>query len=135
MARRAVLDDLLDIGPAIAWVAEVTAGAGLSGDLRFAIDLCLEEALANLILHGQAPGGPKDIVLEVSADAAGALIVISDRCAAYDVAEAALPPAPGLESEREGGRGLRLLRSFASDLAYETAGGLNALTLTFRPAG
>jgi anti-sigma regulatory factor (Ser/Thr protein kinase) len=129
MCRRAVRDDLADVGPAIEWAGRLAAA--LDPDVRFAVEVCLEEGLANLILHGRAPKGEKDIVLAFTGDALGARIEISDRCAPFDVAQAA-PVADADDPLREGGRGLMLLRAFASELSYETQGGRNRLTLTFR---
>jgi hypothetical protein len=57
VVSRTVRDDLGDVGPAIAWAGEFADQAGLAADARFAVDLSLEEALANLIMHGQADSG------------------------------------------------------------------------------
>jgi anti-sigma regulatory factor (Ser/Thr protein kinase) len=132
MISRPVKDDLGDVSPAIAWVGEALDAAGLSADVHFAVDLGLEEALANLILHGVAQAGGKDIEICVSASSDEALVKITDRCAPFDVTEAANEAQPsGFDV---GGRGLRLLRAAVSDLAYETADGRNTLTLRFAGA-
>ena len=131
MNRRAVEDSLSDVGPAVGWVSQMSSTVALPEDARFGIELCLEEALANLILHGRAPDGRKDIAIVFSADDAQAKIQITDRCTPYDVVNADLPPARGFDDPGEGGRGLRLLRSFASELSYETRDGGNILTMVF----
>jgi len=126
--RRAVRDDLADVGPAIAWAGAFVDQAGLSPDVRFAVDLSLEEALANLIMHGQCPG-PKDIVLTVVADAEGATITVTDRCAPFDVTQQRIGgDETGLAV---GGRGLRLLRAFAGELSYAAGGERNILIMRF----
>ena len=125
---RAVSNDLSDVGHAIEWAGDLVSGAGLSADVRFNIEVCLEEALANLILHGEATDGRKDIALAVSADETGASIVITDRCAPFDVEH----EIPSHDDLQEGGRGLRLLRAFASELSYASKDDGNALTLRFR---
>jgi anti-sigma regulatory factor (Ser/Thr protein kinase) len=132
MASRRVQDDLGDVGPAIAWVGEIADAAGLSPDIRFAIDLGLEEALANLIMHGVAPGGDKGIEIAVTASPDEALVAITDRCAPFDVTDTANEPQP---SEFDvGGRGLLLLRAAVSDLTYESVDGRNTLRLRFAGA-
>jgi serine/threonine-protein kinase RsbW len=129
---RAVENDLSDVGYAVEWAGWLASNAGLPEDVRFNIEVCLEEALANLILHGQADDDGKEIAVAFSADATGASILITDRCAPFDVEHEAPPPRGGLEDPQEGGRGLRLLRAFASELAYASKDGENALTLMFR---
>ena len=131
MNSRPVKDDLGDVGPAIEWAGEFVDQAGLSPKVRFAVDLSLEEALANLIMHGKSGEGDKAIVVSVVADDAGATVTISDRCAPFDVTEhqAAAPDPMDI-----GGRGLKLLRSFAGELSYATRGDRNTLTMKFAAA-
>ena len=128
--RRSVRDDLADVGPAIAWAGQWIST--VPEDLRFGIEVCLEEALANLIVHGQSTDGNKDIQIGVTGDCQGAKVEITDRCAPFDVVHEASPPRENADALLEGGRGLRLMRSFATGLAYETEGGRNQLTMTFR---
>ena len=129
LIESAVADDLVDIGRAIQWVAEGLGGAGLSEDVRYALEVCLEEALANLILHGDAGGGAKDIAVGYSAGLDGVTVVVTDGCAPFDVTAVELQKAA---PDRVGGRGVGLMRAFASELAYASAGGRNALTMRFR---
>jgi anti-sigma regulatory factor (Ser/Thr protein kinase) len=129
MNIRAVRDDLKDIGPAIAWAGAFIDQAGLSPKVRFAVDLSLEEALVNLIMHGRAGDGEKEIVVNVAADSAGATIIIQDRCEPFDLTLADAGANPDVLSV--GGQGIRLLRAFTADMSYATAGRRNALTLRF----
>lgn len=132
MDSRPVKDDLGDVGPAIAWAGEIVDQAGLSKDVRFAVDLGLEEALANLIMHGVVQAEGKDIVMSVDAGPAEAVVTITDRCAPFDVTDAASERHPtGFDV---GGRGLRLLHAFVTDLTYRALGDRNELTLTFKAA-
>jgi anti-sigma regulatory factor (Ser/Thr protein kinase) len=131
---RAVGDDLHDVARAVEWVGGLAAEAGLPEDLRFSIELCLEEALANLVMHASAPSGEKDARIAVTVGADDCTIRLSDRCAPFDVVGAPLPDTETPAELKEGGRGLRLLRAFASELAYDSEPGRNILTLTFRRA-
>jgi serine/threonine-protein kinase RsbW len=128
--RRSVRDDLADVGPAIAWASQWIST--VPEDLRFGIEVCLEEALANLIVHGQSTDGHKDIEIGVAGDGQGATVEVTDRCAPFDVVREASPPRENADALLEGGRGLKLIRSFASELAYATEGGRNQLIMTFR---
>jgi anti-sigma regulatory factor (Ser/Thr protein kinase) len=130
MRRRAVADDLSDVSGATAWVAGQLAEANLAEDVRYNIEVCVEEALANLVEHARPAGDSKDIAVCVDADRDGATIVVTDRCVAFDSTRA--PPPPELGTNQVGGRGLRLLRALSSDLAYHTHDGGNELTMRFR---
>lgn len=132
MDSRPVKDDLGDVGPAIAWAGEIVDQAGLSKDVRFAVDVGLEEALANLIMHGVVQADDKGIVMSVDAGPEKAVVTITDRCAPFDVTDVAVEKHPsGLDI---GGRGLRLLRAFVSDVTYAALGDRNVLTLIFKAA-
>jgi anti-sigma regulatory factor (Ser/Thr protein kinase) len=129
LAERAVADDLGDVGPAIRWVAEGLSGAGLNDDLNYALEVCLEEALSNLILHGVCGGQAKAIAIGYRAGAGEATVLISDGCRPFDLTAATLAtPAP----DHVGGRGIGLIRAFASELDYASEAGRNTLTLRFR---
>jgi anti-sigma regulatory factor (Ser/Thr protein kinase) len=131
--RRPVAEDLGDIGPAIHWADDQAVAAGLGETLRFAIQICLEEALANLILHAQAQQGRKDITLAVAADSTGATITVADCCLPFDVTTATLPAVPDPSNMQEGGQGLRLLRRFSTALSYRSLDAGNELQMVFRP--
>jgi anti-sigma regulatory factor (Ser/Thr protein kinase) len=95
----------------------------------------MEEALANVILHGyrSEPGHP--IVLETSVSADTLMFTIDDQAPPFS------PIQPGwrddetksvsLESIQPGGNGLRLLRHFGGSINYERFVGGNRLTIGF----
>jgi len=132
MHRRPVADDLNDVRGATAWVGRQVAQADLAEEVRFNIEVCVEEALANLIEHGRPAHDDKDIAIAVAADPAGATILVTDRCIPFDAAEAPSPEPPSAGDMLTGGQGLRLMRAFASELTYRTTDGLNQLTMRFR---
>jgi anti-sigma regulatory factor (Ser/Thr protein kinase) len=133
MTRRSVQDDLADVGAAISWASAITAAAGVPPDVRFSIELCLEEALANLIMHGRPTADGKQIVLAVDLQPDGVRVEIGDACEAFDVTEKV--SGPDDDGRRDGGRGIGLLKSFAANMAYETKGRTNTLTLWFPVPG
>ncbi len=126
MHRRPVRDDLSDVSDAMGWADAIAAEAGLGERVRHDLQVCLEEALSNLVIHAHA-AGEKDIALELLADGGNALVQISDRCAPFDVATA---PLPRPDAARTGGAGLRLLRTFAGALHYAREDDRNVLRLT-----
>jgi serine/threonine-protein kinase RsbW len=114
------------IGDAGDWLAAWLAPRAVADDTAFAMRLCLEEALANIVMHGRAEGTAAiDAVL---AEEPGRLVLsISDDGIPFDPVTAALP-----ESQEIGGNGLLLLRRYCSDLSYRREAGRNYLTLHFR---
>ena len=134
--NRLELDSRLDeLTRAQPWIDTLADRHGLAPDTRFAMQLCLEEALANLVLHGyrNQPGHP--IVVQCSIQGGRLLFTIDDQAPPF----APPDPAPAderrtpatLESMEPGGNGIRLMRRFAASLAYETLPGGNRLTIGF----
>jgi serine/threonine-protein kinase RsbW len=137
MPARPVADDLADVSAATAWLGRQAAETGLAEDLRNSIEVCVEEALANLVEHARPLADAKDIAICVTVDGDGATVIVTDRCIPFDSTQP--PPAPAPDAGRlgamqVGGRGLRLMRAFASELTYRTCEGRNELTMRFRPA-
>jgi len=129
MYRRTVAEDLADVGAAIAWADGLAAEHGLSDDVRYAIQLCLEEALANLIQHGKPSAESKDLAIAIGIDAPNASVTVGDACVPFDPTR----PRPH-ENAEIGGRGLLLMQSFARGITYRRAGARNELVFRFGPA-
>jgi sigma-B regulation protein RsbU (phosphoserine phosphatase) len=134
MHRCPVEDKLGDIGRAVGWADNLASQAGLGEDMRYAIQLCLEEALANLVLHGQAPDGRKDILVEFEHRCRGAILSVSDRCLPFDITQLREPSAAAPALARVGGQGIGLLRTFGGRLRYRRDGQRNVLAMTFEPS-
>ena len=133
MCRRPVADDIGAVSEAVRWACELAAVAGLSEDIRDGVEVCLEEALGNLIRHGRARDGGKDIVASFRVEPPGARLVLSDRCLPFDSAREPLPDKPTLGVLTIGGQGLRLLRAFCAGISYRSGPDGNELTLVFEP--
>jgi anti-sigma regulatory factor (Ser/Thr protein kinase) len=120
-----------------AWLGEVGAARGIPPEPLWRLDLCMTEALANIIDHGgeRAAAHPISLGLAVrGAGAAGeAALVISDGGAAFDpVTAPAKPLAATLAEAEPGGQGLVLMRRFADALDYAFREGRNQLTIGVR---
>ncbi|HEY6487869.1 MAG: ATP-binding protein [Terracidiphilus sp.] len=116
------------------WIEALANQNGFSEDALFAMQLCIEEALANVILHGYRgePGHP--IVIEASVSAGSLWFVMDDQAGPFSPLE----PLPNnwtepatLESIEPGGHGIRLLARFAGSLTYERLSDSNRLTIGF----
>ena len=132
MRRRPVADDLGDVRGATTWVSQQVAEADLAEDVRFNIEVCVEEALANLIEHGCPAAAAKDIAIAVDTGPDGATVLVTDRCVPFDASTAPSPERPIATDMQAGGQGLRLMRAFASELTYRSVAGHNELTMRFR---
>jgi serine/threonine-protein kinase RsbW len=115
------------------WLDEAFARAPRSARLENAVRLCLEEAVMNVIMHGYGEGGDGEIELTLAREPGAMLATVVDSACPFDPLSAPLPPKhrPGLQQGPVGGRGLRLLRQFASGLEYQRCQGRNRLTLRF----
>ena len=118
------------------WIEAIADWHRVPEEIRFAIQLCIEEALANVVLHGyrNEPGHP--IVIRCIESGSELFLVIDDQAPPF------APVAPGrssdemqpasLESITPGGNGIRLMYHFAGSVAYEQLADGNRLTFTFR---
>jgi serine/threonine-protein kinase RsbW len=113
------------------WIEAVADRHGVAEDIRFAMQLCVEEALANVVLHGyrSEPGHP--IVLRTFVSAGTLFFEIDDKGPPFAPAEPGPPNPASLESIEPGGNGIRLLYRFAGFLSYERLPDGNRLTIGF----
>jgi anti-sigma regulatory factor (Ser/Thr protein kinase) len=95
----------------------------------YALQLCIEEMVGNILLHGRREdGGAITIELEILT---GPLrLVVRDDAAAFDpTAQPEPAPADDIHSAEIGGRGLPLVRRFSAGMLYERAGALNRVEI------
>lgn len=106
--------------------------SGYSKASRFAIRLAFEEAVTNAFRHGHAqlPDDPIDIEYDI--DAERVVMTISDRGPGF---EPETVPDPTLEQNlaNPSGRGLMLIRTYMSEVAFNDRG--NQVTMIYRRPG
>ncbi|RTL69330.1 MAG: ATP-binding protein [Hyphomicrobiales bacterium] len=125
--RIAVPDLLGEVDAAVARADAFAAQAGLDEDRRYALQVCIEEALANLIMHGVAGPGGKQIVVTLTASPPPVALQITDTCMPFDVT--AVPPPTAGSDQAPGGRGIALMRAFSKHMRYSSEGGRNLLDI------
>ncbi len=125
---------MAEINDAVLWVGDVAVKSGLGDQTSYAMQVCVEEALTNIVRHGHCAIGPGEIELELTVTNGGARIEVEDDCVPFDMTAAA-PSRPHNDpaDPEVGGWGLGLIRAFASRLAYRREGERNRLTLEFDP--
>src|SRR5579863_8386662 len=126
------LEDLARVRP---WVDALATRCAFEANVRYALHLCVEEALANIVLHGyrSEPGHRIRVAYQLTGEKL--LVTIEDDAPPF-VPPPSLPPGPrgetpSLASIQPGGNGLRFLHHFAGSLSYESTAHGNRLTLGF----
>jgi len=113
------------LGP---WVTSLAARHEIPDQVAFGIDLFLQEAIGNIVLHAPAGAcGPIEVTVVTAPDRV--FVTIADAAAPFDPTAQPLPTPPArLEDARPGGLGLRLMRTFAGECSYRHDGRRNLLT-------
>ncbi len=118
-----------------AWVDELAILLNLSGETEYALRLCLEEAVTNIVHHAiPEPGGAGDtgrdcVMLHLVATAGRLVVRIEDRCGSFNPLATPLPAPDEPAPEGEGGLGITLLRRHADEVSWEREGAVNRLTI------
>jgi serine/threonine-protein kinase RsbW len=124
-------NDLAELDRLAGWI-EASIQEDLSANTSFAIQLCLEEAVSNIIMHGSAKDDRREIAVEVERNGGTLVARIEDTGGEFDPTHVpALLLANSLEEAKVGDFGIHLMRKFASGMNYERRDGRNRLTLRF----
>jgi len=106
--------------------------ADLSPDVAFAVALCVEEAVVNIMMHGGSEGDRLEISVELGRGPGTMTARVEDNGRKFDPTQ--VPPpvaATSLKDAKIGDLGIHLMRSFASEVHYRHSGSHNQLTLRF----
>ncbi len=131
-ASRLVLrKDVAELKRLAGWIEGFTQER-TSPDVSFAVQLCLEEAVANIIMYGARRADPLEIAVELERNGENLVARIEDNGQQFDPTRAPPPvSARSLEEAKVGELGIHLMRSFATGMDYERRDGRNRLTLRF----
>src|SRR5262245_45963580 len=131
-ARKLLLHrDLAELERLAVWI-EGWANWDLSPELSFAVQVCLEEAVANIIMYSTTADDRLEIVVEVERSDRALVAWIEDNGSAFDPTQVPRPPVPAsLAEAKVGNLGIHLMRSFANGLHYERRDSRNRLTIRF----
>jgi serine/threonine-protein kinase RsbW len=130
---RSRLDELKRVFP---WIEELARAHSIPPDTQYSMELCLEEALANVIRHGYL-GDPEQSVA-VTFEQCGErefALTIEDSAPHFRPFDPDVPlkeaEPVALENLVPGGNGIRLMRSFASSVEWEPREHGNRLRIRF----
>ena len=117
---------------AAAWLEQAANAGQVPAADTARLDLCLHEALANIIDHGGLKADSEvRLTLEVHDDSATLTLVDAGR--PFDLTVAATPARPRtLQETQPGGLGVVIIRSNSDALNYRRQDGRNRLDVTVR---
>jgi serine/threonine-protein kinase RsbW len=110
-------------------VTDAMAREGYPDKDSFGMRLALEEAVVNAVKHGNGGDPAKWVVVRFTVSPERVLAEVQDEGAGFDPARVPDPTAPE-NRQRPGGRGLLLIRTYATGVRYNAAG--NCVTLCKR---
>lgn len=111
-----------------AWVEGAIAAWNLPPARAHALHLCAEEIFANVAMHA----APAEVEVTLEGDASRQVMVFTDTGPPFDPTSAPPPPpVTDFDSLEIGGRGLPLVRRFATTMTHSHEDGRNRLELTF----
>lgn len=110
------------------WLNEEARQARLAPDAAYALELCANEAVTNILVHGRP--AEERILLEFAADESEFSLRIEDHAPPFDPLGAELPALPSsLDEATPGGLGLVLIRRLLPASHYTRVGDRNVLVL------
>ena len=116
------------------WIEDAVQRYSLSPATSFAVQLCLDEAAANIVTHGKDEKASR-IVVTLQRQQDEFVVLIEDDGPPFNpTGIAPLQPGSALETAKIGGLGVHLIRKFSTGMHYERIGEENSLRLTF-PVG
>ena len=125
-------DELSELRPLSRWALQLADGRGLTEGARYDIDLCLHEAVVNIIRHGCDDGREHQVTVRFEESPTWIKVQVEDDARPFDPLTVPFPPEPtSLEDTPTDGRGIPLLRKLTREIGYDHAGGRNILTLVF----
>ena len=127
------MSDLTQVPP---WIERLATKHTIPDSTRFAMNLCLEEALSNVIRHGYSgTAGPFHRGPICQPRENYFVFVVEDDAPPYNPVDSPeLPALSSLDEVRVGGQGIRLMRQFADALEYKPTPTGNRLSIGFSTA-
>jgi serine/threonine-protein kinase RsbW len=139
--HRVFTGTVVGIQSAASWIESIASELGMSDPQAFAMQVCLEELMSNIVQHGRSPStpwpqidskNPLSISVTVKTLADRITMTLEDNGRPFNVAQ-----APGkvidqpLQNLQPGGLGIQLIKSFASNLEYSRTETGNRVILEF----
>jgi anti-sigma regulatory factor (Ser/Thr protein kinase) len=119
------------------WIEKLASVHAIPDRTRYAMDLCLEEVLSNIIRHGYAGESDHAIMIRYVARRDGFFtLIVEDEAPPFNpLIGRDLPLPSSLDDVSGGGRGIHLLKQFADAVEYEPKPTGNRLIIRFISPG
>jgi len=127
------LSELTQVPP---WIECLATRHTIPDSTQFAMNLCLEEALSNVIRHGYSSKPDRSIAVQFANPRENYFVfVVEDDAPPFNPLDSPeLPALSSLDEVRVGGQGIRLIRQFSNALEYEPTPTGNRLSIGFSTA-
>ena len=133
LVLRSDRDDLPSLFP---WFEAIAERIGLPPHAAFSIQVVLEEAVVNAIMHGYEPDDAGEVSLDVTASPARVVAVLRDGGRPFNPLTEAPSSEPKPIAEASiGGLGVKLMHALCAELTWRRDGGTNELTMGFEIGG
>jgi anti-sigma regulatory factor (Ser/Thr protein kinase) len=141
LSIRAAADD---IRFASEWLVQACSRREMPTDQLARLDLCLNEALANVIAHGGAAAQSEPLILVLRftpqtapvSNSVEAKLTVSDAGQAFNPLTAESKPRPQTLAEANlGGLGVTMMQTFSDTIDYDYLDGRNHLSFGVRWSG
>ena len=128
-------NDMSELRRASAWLHAYAKSNALASEISFGLDVCMNEAIANIISHGYGDSAKAHVIeLRIWRTGDCVRLQIEDDGRPFNPVQAKTPPPPQtLEAARLGGMGITLLRDTVDGIQYSRRNGRNVLILTACP--
>lgn len=129
MEEWTVAADLAALPGVLDRVTDVLRRLGVSEKAAQEVELAVDEAVTNIILHGYQGAGGR-IALTCRREEGDVVVEIRDAAPPFDPTTTPPPDLEGDADERQiGGLGIHLMREMTDAVLYERRGGENVLRL------
>ena len=131
LERLVLRSEISQLAHVLPWVEALAARYALPEKTSYVINLCLEEALSNIVRHGYKGDAGYEIIVEFRSGEGKLVFIIEDTAPHFQPTESAMAQPTSLEELIPGGMGIPLMRRFADRVEWEPLPMGNRLTLTF----
>ncbi|ARN80822.1 ATP-binding protein [Methylocystis bryophila] len=129
------------VSGAVGWVGSIASDLHLPDEKSYAMQVCLEELMANVAMHGRstaAQNGPDEnadplkVSVSVNVSSDRITLTVEDNGRPFDISSARPRGVEGgLDGIRPGGLGIGVIRSFADNLKYSRTATGNCVIAEF----
>jgi len=133
--------NLSEIAPAAKWVESIAVSAELPPAQEFAMQVCLEELMSNIVRHGKchsdsspSRAGRDHLTIAIAIDAYEdrVTMTVQDNARPFDLGKAVAKKIDQpLDQLQPGSLGIHLIKSFSSGMEYKFTEQGNRVTVEF----